>query len=194
MNFFKNILFFPISQIFRFFTSLRNFLYEKNIFSSINFEIPVISVGNISMGGTGKTPLVKMLGQKLLEEGFSPGIVSRGYGGKYSETLEVTSDTTFKQTGDEAQILAKLNLPFFIDKNRPRAVKKLLDKYPQTNVILSDDGLQHYALGRDIEIAVIDGARRLGNGLTFPAGPLREPRSRLNDVDFVVNNAGPAEE
>ena len=184
----------PLSLLFSFFVRLRINSFKENSKKVWKPNVPVIVVGNISMGGTGKTPLVKMLGQKLLEEGFSPGIVSRGYGGKYSETLEVTSDTTFKQTGDEAQILAKLKLPFFIDKNRPRAVKKLLDKYPQTNVILSDDGLQHYALGRDIEIAVIDGGRRLGNGLTFPAGPLREPRSRLNDVDFVVNNAGPAEE
>ena len=184
----------PLSLLFSFFVRLRINSFKENSKKVWKPNVPVIVVGNISMGGTGKTPLVKKLGQKLLEEGFSPGIVSRGYGGKYSETLEVTSDTTFKQTGDEAQILAKLKLPFFIDKNRPRAVKKLLDKYPQTNVILSDDGLQHYALGRDIEIAVIDGARRLGNGLTFPAGPLREPRSRLNEVDFVVNNAGPAEE
>ena len=131
----------PLSLLFSFFVRLRINSFKENSKKVWKPNVPVIVVGNISMGGTGKTPLVKMLGQKLLEEGFSPGIVSRGYGGKYSETLEVTSDTTFKQTGDEAQILAKLKLPFFIDKNRPRAVKKLLDKCPQTNVILSDDGL-----------------------------------------------------
>ena len=144
------------------------------------------------MGGTGKTPLVKFIASELANRGFKPGLVSRGYGGKYSGTLEVTSETTYKQTGDEAQILAKLNIPFFIDKNRSRAARKLQEKH-DVDVVISDDGLQHYAMGRDIEIAVIDGARRLGNGLAFPAGPLREPKSRLSEVDFIVNNGGPTE-
>ena len=154
---------------------------------------PLIVVGNISMGGTGKTPLVKFIASELSQRGFKPGLVSRGYGGKYSGTLEVTPKTTYKETGDEAQILAKLNIPFFIDRNRSRAARKLQEKY-DVDVIISDDGLQHYAMGRDIEIAVIDGARRLGNGLAFPAGPLREPKSRLSEVDFVINNGGPTEE
>ena len=153
---------------------------------------PLIVVGNISMGGTGKTPLVKFIASELSKRGFKPGLVSRGYGGKYSGTLEVTPETTYKETGDEAQILAKLNIPFFIDRNRSRAARKLQEKY-DVDVIISDDGLQHYAMGRDIEIAVIDGARRLGNGLAFPAGPLREPKSRLSEVDFVINNGGPTE-
>ena len=153
---------------------------------------PLIVVGNISMGGTGKTPLVKFIASELSKRGFKPGLVSRGYGGKYSGTLEVTPKTTYKETGDEAQILAKLNIPFFIDRNRSWAARKLQEKY-DVDVIISDDGLQHYAMGRDIEIAVIDGARRLGNGLAFPAGPLREPKSRLSEVDFVINNGGPTE-
>ena len=153
---------------------------------------PLIVVGNISMGGTGKTPLVKFIASELSKRGFKPGLVSRGYGGKYSGTLEVTPKTTYKETGDEAQILAKLNIPFFIDRNRSRAARKLQEKY-DVDVIISDDGLQHYAMGRDIEIAVIDGTRRLGNGLAFPAGPLREPKSRLSEVDFVINNGGPTE-
>ena len=153
---------------------------------------PLIVVGNISMGGTGKTPLVKFIASELSKRGFKPGLVSRGYGGKFSGTLEVTPKTTYKETGDEAQILAKLNIPFFIDRNRSRAARKLQEKY-DVDVIISDDGLQHYAMGRDIEIAVIDGARRLGNGLAFPAGPLREPKSRLSEVDFVINNGGPTE-
>ena len=154
---------------------------------------PLIVVGNISMGGTGKTPLVKFIASELSKRGFKPGLVSRGYGGKFSGTLEVTPKTTYKETGDEAQILAKLNIPFFIDRNRSRAARKLQEKY-DVDVIISDDGLQHYAMGRDIEIAVIDGARRLGNGLAFPAGPLREPKSRLSEVDFIINNGGPTEE
>tara|TARA_X000000368_G_scaffold417969_1_gene415982 strand:+ start:2908 stop:5664 length:2757 start_codon:yes stop_codon:yes gene_type:complete len=154
---------------------------------------PLIVVGNISMGGTGKTPLVKFIASELSKRGFKPGLVSRGYGGKFSGTLEVTPKTTYKETGDEAQILAKLNIPFFIDRNRSRAARKLQEKY-DVDVIISDDGLQHYAMGRDIEIAVIDGVRRLGNGLAFPAGPLREPKSRLSEVDFIINNGGPTEE
>ena len=183
----------PLSLLFSFFVRLRINSFKENSKKVWKPNVPVIVVGNISMGGTGKTPLVKMLGQKLLEEGFSPGIVSRGYGGKYSETLEVTSDTTFKQTGDEAQILAKLNVPFYIDKNRVRAVKKLTKNH-ECDVIISDDGLQHYKMGRHIEIAVIDGKRRFGNNLTFPAGPLREASKRIHTVDFIVNNSGPTNE
>ena len=111
----------------------------------------------------------------------------------YKETLKVEKDTPVKQTGDEAQILSKLNIPFYIDKNRVRAVETI-SKNHDCDVIISDDGLQHYNMKRDIEIAVIDGKRRFGNKLTFPAGPLRESIKRLNTVDFVVNNSGPSEE
>lgn len=182
----------PFTFLFSSLVKLRKSSYIKNPKKVWNSPIPILVVGNISMGGTGKTPLVKFIATELTKRGFKPGLVSRGYGGKYSGTLEVSSETTYKQTGDEAQILAKLNYPFFVDKNRSRAAKKLQEKH-DVNVIISDDGLQHYAMGRDIEIAVIDGARRLGNGLAFPAGPLREPKSRLKEVDFIVNNGGPTE-
>ena len=182
----------PFTFLFTSFVKARRNSYIKNPKKVWNSPKPIIVVGNISMGGTGKTPLVKFIANELAKRGLKPGLVSRGYGGKYSGTLEVTSDTTYKQTGDEAQILAKLNVPFFIDKNRSRAARKLQEKH-DVDVIISDDGLQHYALGRDIEIAVIDGIRRLGNGLAFPAGPLREPKSRLSEVDFIVNNGGPTE-
>ena len=182
----------PFTFLFSSIIKMRKNSYIKNPKKVWNSPIPIVVVGNISMGGTGKTPLVKFLASELGKRGFKPGLVSRGYGGKYSGTLEVTSETTYKQTGDEAQILAKLNIPFYIDKNRSRAAKKLQEKH-DVNVIISDDGLQHYAMGRDVEIAVIDGARRLGNGLAFPAGPLREPKSRLKEVDYIVNNGGPTE-
>ena len=182
----------PFTFLFTSLVKARRNSYIKNPKKVWNSPKPIIVVGNISMGGTGKTPLVKFIANELAKRGLKPGLVSRGYGGKYSGTLEVTSDTTYKQTGDEAQILAKLNVPFFIDKNRSRAARKLQEKH-DVDVIISDDGLQHYALGRDIEIAVIDGIRRLGNGLAFPAGPLREPKSRLSEVDFIVNNGGPTE-
>jgi subfamily B ATP-binding cassette protein MsbA len=182
----------PFTFLFSSLVKARRNSYVKNPKKVWSSPKPIIVVGNISMGGTGKTPLVKFIASELAKRGFKPGLVSRGYGGKYSGTLEVTPDATYKQTGDEAQILAKLNVPFFIDKNRSRAAKKLQEKH-DVDVIISDDGLQHYAMGRDIEIAVIDGARRLGNGLAFPAGPLREPKSRLSEVDFIVNNGGPTE-
>ena len=182
----------PFTFLFTSLVKARRNSYIKNPKKVWNSPKPIIVVGNISMGGTGKTPLVKFIANELAKRGLKPGLVSRGYGGKYSGTLEVTSDTTYKQTGDEAQILAKLNVPFFIDKNRSRAARKLQEKH-DVDVIISDDGLQHYAMGRDIEIAVIDGIRRLGNGLAFPAGPLREPKSRLSEVDFIVNNGGPTE-
>ena len=182
----------PLTFLFSSLVKARRNSYINNPKKVWNSSKPIIVVGNISMGGTGKTPLVKFIASELAKRGFKPGLVSRGYGGKYSGTLEVTSETTYKQTGDEAQILAKLNIPFFIDKNRSRAARKLQEKH-DVDVFISDDGLQHYAMGRDIEIAVIDGARRLGNGLAFPAGPLREPKSRLSEVDFIVNNGGPTE-
>ncbi|MBT3851283.1 MAG: lipid A export permease/ATP-binding protein MsbA [Gammaproteobacteria bacterium] len=182
----------PFTFIFSSLVRARRNTYLRNPKKVWKSSIPIVVVGNISMGGTGKTPLVKYIASELQSRGFRPGLVSRGYGGKYSGTLEVSNTTTYKQTGDEAQILAKLNIPFFIDKDRSRAAKKLQEKH-DCNVIISDDGLQHYAMGRDIEIAVIDGVRRLGNGLAFPAGPLREPKSRLKEVDFIVNNGGPTE-
>ena len=182
----------PLTFIFSALVRWRKNSYLKNPSKVWNSEIPIVVVGNISMGGTGKTPLVKHIASALKERGYKPGLVSRGYGGKFSGTLEVNAETTFKQTGDEAQLLAKLKIPFFIDKDRSRAARTLQEKH-DCDVIISDDGLQHYKMDRKVEIAVIDGARRLGNGLAFPAGPLREPKSRLKEVDFIVNNGGPTE-
>ena len=186
-------LLYPFSFIFSYLTSRRRRKYIKNKKISYKSDIPIVVVGNLTIGGTGKTPLVKYIANELADRGYKPGIVSRGYGGKFKETLHVTSETSVKETGDEAQILAKLNLPFYIDKNRVRAVKKLIKDH-DCDVIISDDGLQHYKMGRHVEIAVIDGKRRFGNNLTFPAGPLRESKNRLSSVDFIVNNSGPTEE
>ena len=186
-------LLYPFSLLFSYLTTRRRRKYIKNIIESYKPNVPIIVVGNLTIGGTGKTPLVKHIATELINRGYKPGIVSRGYGGKFKETLEVTEDTPVKETGDEAQILAKLNIPFYIDKNRVRAVKELTKRH-NCDVIISDDGLQHYQMDRDIEIAVIDGKRRFGNNLTFPAGPLRESKKRLKSVDFIVNNTGPTEE
>ena len=186
-------LLYPFSLIFSYLTNRRRRKYLKNNIKSYRSEVPIIVVGNLTIGGTGKTPLVKHIANELIKRGYRPGIVSRGYGGNFKETLKVNEDTPVKETGDEAQILAKLNVPFYIDKNRVRAVKTLTNNH-NCDVIISDDGLQHYPLARDIEIAVIDGKRRFGNNLTFPAGPLRESKNRLKTVDFVVNNSGPTDE
>ncbi len=186
-------LLYPFALLFTYFTNRKRRKYIKNKVKSYKPDIPVIVVGNLTIGGTGKTPLVKYITTQLINKGYKPGIVSRGYGGNFKETLQVSEDTPVKETGDEAQILAKLNVPFYIDKNRVRAVKNLIDNH-DCDVIISDDGLQHYRMGRDIEINVIDGKRRLGNNLTFPAGPLRESKARLKTVDFIVNNGGPTED
>ena len=183
----------PFSFLFKYLTKRRRRKYIQDKFQSYKSDIPIIIVGNLTIGGTGKTPLVAYIAQELIKLGYKPGLVSRGYGGKYRETLKVTNQTSVKQTGDEAQILAKLNLPFYIDKNRVRAVKTIENNH-NCDVIISDDGLQHYNMNRDIEIVVIDGKRRFGNNLTFPAGPLRESKSRLKSVDFVVNNSGPTKD
>ena len=182
----------PFTFIFSAAVRWRKSSYAKNPSKVWNSDVPIVVVGNITMGGTGKTPLVKHIASELKERGYKPGLVSRGYGGKFSGTLEVNKETTFKQTGDEAQLLSKLQIPFFIDKDRSRAAQTLQEKY-DCDVIISDDGLQHYKMDRKVEIAVIDGARRLGNGMAFPAGPLREPKGRLKEVDFIVNNGGPTE-
>ncbi len=151
--------------------------------------MPVIVVGNLTVGGTGKTPLIIALCQHFLEQGMQPGIISRGYGGKAnSYPMEVTAESDPSLAGDEPVLIAsKTACPVVIDPDRGRALGKLLDKY-QVDIVLSDDGLQHYALHRDIEIAVVDGQRMFGNGLCLPAGPLREPITRLEECDFVVVN------
>ena len=182
----------PLTFIFSALVKWRKNSYKKNPSKVWNSDVPIVVVGNITMGGTGKTPLVKHIAAELKERGYKPGLVSRGYGGKFSGTLEVDKETTFKQTGDEAQLLSKLQIPFFIDKDRSRAARTLQEKH-DCNVIISDDGLQHYKMDRKVEIAVIDGVRRLGNGMAFPAGPLREPKARLKEVDFIINNGGPTE-
>ena len=183
----------PFSLVFSYLTNRRRRKFVKSKKLSYKSEIPLIVVGNLTIGGTGKTPLVAYIASELVKKGYKPGLVSRGYGGKFRETLHVTNDTPVKQTGDEAQILSKLNLPFYIDKNRVRAIKTLEENH-NCDVIISDDGLQHYNMNRDIEIVVIDGKRRFGNNLTFPAGPLRETKTRLSSVDFIVNNSGPTQE
>ncbi|MCL4119941.1 UNVERIFIED_CONTAM: hypothetical protein GTU68_030536 [Idotea baltica] len=152
--------------------------------------LPVIVVGNITAGGNGKTPVVIWLVEMLQANGFKPGVVSRGYGAKApSYPLVLDENTPAEHSGDEPRLIRKrTGAPVAVDPVRANAVKALLSE--GVNVIITDDGLQHYALERDIEFAVIDGARRFGSEYLIPLGPLREPISRLDTVDFLVNNGG----
>jgi tetraacyldisaccharide 4'-kinase len=146
-------------------------------------------IGNINIGGTGKSPLLMWLAEQLALSGYRPGIVSRGYGGTTStHPLQVIASTDPVDAGEEAVMIARrTGLPVVVDRDRNQAVQNLLLNH-ECDIVLSDDGLQHYAMARDLEIAVVDGTRGMGNGYCFPAGPLREPPSRLKEVDFVVVN------
>jgi tetraacyldisaccharide 4'-kinase len=157
----------------------------------VDFEVPVIVVGNLTVGGTGKTPLVIWLVARLSERGYRPGIVCSGYRGEAQDWPQrVTVDSEPEQVGDEAVLLAqRARCPVVAGPDRVANVQELLTA-GTVDVVVSDDGLQHYRLGRSIEIAVIDGIRGLGNGLCLPAGPLREPAARLREVDAIVVNGG----
>ncbi len=194
MNFWykKNIfslLLWPFSWAYRLIIYLRYWLYQLGLFKIHYFSAPIIVVGNISVGGTGKTPLVAHLVKQLQQQGKKVGIVSRGYQGKaarYPQVVLANSDAAV--VGDEALwLVQQTQAPMVVDPKRTRAVEHLLAQQV-CDVIISDDGLQHYALDRDVEIAVIDAERGLGNGFCLPAGPLREPKSRLNKVNFIIIN------
>ncbi len=155
--------------------------------------IPVIVVGNVTVGGTGKTPLVAELVKRLQGQGFSPGIISRGYGAAGDTSRRVDQHSDPALCGDEPVMLAALTgVPVVVDSNRQRALECLLATTP-CDIVISDDGLQHFRLARHIELAVIDGQRLLGNGRCLPAGPLREPMERLHTVDFIVYNGAPSQ-
>jgi tetraacyldisaccharide-1-P 4'-kinase len=169
--------------------ALRRELYRSGILTSHQLLLPVIVVGNISVGGTGKTPLTLALAQQLIERGWHPLIVSRGYGRTISSPQPVSLSSTTAQVGDEPLLMAQRDIcPVWVGADRVATARAALQAHPQCDVVLCDDGLQHYRLQRDAEIAVIDGARGFGNGLMLPAGPLREPVSRLQTVDAVVVN------
>lgn len=178
----------PLGWLFRRITAVRRAAYLSGRRQAWRAPVPVIVVGNISAGGTGKTPLTLALVEQLRAAGWQPGIVSRGYGGKTAYPCRVTPDASPTAVGDEPLLLARrAGVPVVVDPRRARGARMLLADTP-CNLIICDDGLQHYALARDIEIAVIDGRRGLGSGLPLPAGPLREPVTRLGEVDFCVIN------
>ena len=188
-----HVILLPASFIFRLLAALRRTLYRSGMLSSKKLPVPVVIIGNITVGGSGKTPLTLWLAQQLTESGWHPGIISRGYDGTASMPQAVDAASDPAVVGDEAVLMAQRKLcPVWIGQDRPAAGRALLQAHPECDVLLSDDGLQHYRLRRDAEIAVVDGARRFGNGFLLPAGPLREPRSRLAHVDAVVVNGGSA--
>jgi len=183
----------PLSLVFLVVTSMRRWAYRSGWLRIARLSVPVVVVGNITAGGTGKTPLVIWLAERLKRAGYRPGIVSRGYGGRSKAATPVRPDSDPAAVGDEPVLLARRTAcPVWVGRGRVEAAQQLLAFHPEVDVILADDGLQHYALGRDVEVVVIDGERGFGNGWLLPAGPLREPRSRLRAVDAVVVNGGQA--
>lgn len=183
----------PLSGLYWLLVKFRTLLYGAGIFSTEKAAVPVIVVGNITAGGTGKTPVVIWLVDALRRRGFSPGIVSRGYGGTSSGTsMRVDSDSDAAVVGDEPVLLSRRGkCPVAVDSDRLRAASMLVED--GVDVIVSDDGLQHLRLHRDFEICVVDGVRGFGNERLLPAGPLRESKHRLASVDQVLANGGDTE-
>jgi len=185
-----HLILLPASWLFGALSALRRVLYHSRILSAFKLPVPVIVIGNISVGGTGKTPLTLAIARQLADHGHHPVIVSRGFGGDSRQQL-VTENSTAAEVGDEPLLMAQRRIcPVWVGKNRVAAANAALKENPQCDVVLCDDGLQHYRLQRDVELVVIDGVRRFGNGYLLPAGPLREPVSRLKTADAVVINGG----
>ena len=171
--------------------NIRRRAYRSGHKKHVTLDVPIIAVGNITVGGTGKTPLTIWIANYLKSQGYQPGIVSRGYGGRGQKSpSRVYPDSAPHLVGDEPVLIAKrTQCPVCIFKLRSEAALLLIDK-AGCDVIIADDSLQHYSLNRDIEIALVDGGRRFGNGHMLPAGPLREPIDRLSQVDMIVQNQG----
>ena len=179
----------PIGLLYRSVVSLRKTAYSSGLLQTYDPGVPIIIVGNLTVGGTGKTPLVIWLARFLQSQGYKPGIVSRGYGGRAKTwPQQVRPDSDPNVVGDEAIVIARrTDCPIAVGPNRAENVRALME-HADVDVVISDDGLQHYRLHRSVEIAVVDGVRRFGNGRCLPAGPLREPLSRLKEVDMIVTN------
>ncbi|MCX8739869.1 tetraacyldisaccharide 4'-kinase [Gilliamella sp. B2824] len=179
----------PFSLLYGLIVFIRRQLYRFGLLKSWHSPVPIVVVGNLSVGGNGKTPFTIGLIQALQAKGFHVGVVSRGYGGKAdSYPLILDNNTTTAQAGDEPVLIyQRTQAPVAVAPKRVDAVKALLKHY-QLDVILTDDGLQHYALARNIEVVVVDGKRQFGNGWWIPAGPMRERQNRLRSVDVIIIN------
>ncbi len=176
----------PLAAVFGVAVAARRALYRWGVLRAERVGVPVVVVGNLTVGGSGKTPLALALADALAARGRRPGFVSRGYGGSAAAPRAVAPDDDPRIVGDEPLLLAASGHPVWVGRRRAAAARGLLAANPATDVVIADDGLQHYALARDCEIAVVDAARGLGNGRLLPAGPLREPPSRLAGVDALV--------
>ncbi len=182
-------LLWPVSRLFRLLVSFRVGLFLMGYKRQTRLPVPVIVVGNIFVGGTGKTPLTIWLVQQLQAAGWKPAVVSRGYGASAETVIEASADASAAVTGDEPLLIAqRTGCPVMVGRNRVEAAQALLLRHPGTDIIVSDDGLQHYALARDVEIMLFD-QRGVGNGWMLPAGPLREPAQRRSDFT-VLNMSG----
>lgn len=181
----------PMSWFYRMIVAIRRMMYRVGLFKTTHFDVPVIVVGNLTVGGTGKTPAVIALVEALKKQGKKPGIVSRGYKSRAkSYPAWVTPESDPFEMGDEPVLIARrTGRPVVVAPKRVQAVRELL-KNSDCDVVVSDDGLQHYALGRDKAFAVVDQVRGFGNGLCLPAGPLREPMYMLKHFDLVILNQG----
>ena len=181
----------PLALVYRAGAQLRRAAYRRGTLKAVELPVPVIVVGNVSVGGTGKTPFVIWLAAALEKRGLRVGIVTRGYRGKardWPRVVTATSDAL--EVGDEPVLLARrTGCPVVAGPDRVAAARRLLEEQ-RVDVLISDDGLQHYRLARRFEIAVVDGVRGMGNGLCLPAGPLREPAERIGEVDAIVVNGG----
>ncbi|MCX7512383.1 tetraacyldisaccharide 4'-kinase [Frateuria sp. STR12] len=178
----------PLAWLYGGVTGLRRTFYRRGWRRTVRLPVPVVVIGNITAGGTGKTPLTIAVARELRERGFTPGVVSRGYGGRQREPLLLNESPNPQQVGDEPSLIRTQGIPVAVGRNRPAAARLLIGA--GCDVIIADDGLQHYRLARDVEICVIDAVRGFGNGRLLPAGPLREPLMRLVTSDMRVCNGG----
>lgn len=183
----------PLSWLYGLVSGAIRLMYRLGLKRAWRAPVPVVVVGNLTAGGNGKTPVVIWLVEQLQKRGIRPGVVSRGYGGKATHyPLLLTADTTTAEAGDEPVLISqRTGVPVAVSPVRSDAVQALLAGHA-VDIIITDDGLQHYALARDKEIVVIDGVRRFGNGWWLPAGPMRERASRLQSVDAIIINGGQA--
>jgi tetraacyldisaccharide 4'-kinase len=186
---FVSLLFMPLATLFATACCIRRVLYRFGVLKTWRAPVPVIIIGNLTIGGSGKTPLVQALVSELRKRGVTTGIISRGYGGSAKMATDVATCPDATVVGDEPLFLWQMTgAPVVVCKKRIAAAQKLLQDYPETQLLIADDGLQHYALVRDVEIVVIAADLGLGNGFPLPAGPLRETSSRLCCANIVLSS------
>lgn len=179
----------PLAWLYRAAVAIRRALYRSGVLVPERLGVAVVVIGNVTAGGTGKTPLTQWLARRLQALGRRPGVVCRSYAARAAAPARVARDADPQLRGDEAVLLAaSLACPVWSGPSRRETARALLAAHPEVDTIVCDDGLQHYALARDVEIAVVDAARGFGNRLPLPAGPLREPLARLAEVDAIVMN------